>query len=47
MVHLVQLATRVPLELHKRLKLHCVKEGTSVLAFVQEALEKALNKAKK
>jgi predicted HicB family RNase H-like nuclease len=40
--HLVQLATRIPFELHKKLKLHCVKEGESVMAFVQQAIEKAL-----
>jgi predicted HicB family RNase H-like nuclease len=35
---LVQLATRVPRELHREIKLHCVANGLSVMDFVAEAL---------
>jgi predicted HicB family RNase H-like nuclease len=38
----VQLATRIPKPLHRRLKLHCVKSDVSVMDFVVEALEKLL-----
>jgi len=38
----VQLATRVPKELHRDLKLHCVKSDTSVMSFVVKALEERL-----
>jgi len=31
---LTQLATRIPKELHRRLKLHCVTNDTSVMEFV-------------
>ena len=31
-----QLATRIPKELHRRLKLHCVTHHTSVMDFVTE-----------
>src|SRR2546429_267341 len=41
----VQLATRIPKELHRRLKLHCVQTDTSVMDFVVSALEKKLEKA--
>ena len=41
----VQLATRIPKELHRRLKLHCVQTDTSVMDFVVAALEKKLEKA--
>lgn len=37
-----QLATRIPKELHRRLKLHCVTKDVSVMAFVVAALEAAL-----
>ncbi len=42
--HLVQLATRVPVDLYKRIKLHCVKEEISIMTFVTGAIEKALKK---
>jgi len=35
---LTQLATRIPKELHHRLKLHCVTHDTSVMDFVTEAI---------
>jgi hypothetical protein len=41
----VQLATRIPKELHRQLKLHCVECDTSVMDFVVAALEEKLAKA--
>lgn len=38
----VQLATRIPKQLHRELKLHCVKQDVSVMAFVVSALEDKL-----
>ena len=37
-----QLATRVPKELHRRLKLHCVTHDIAVMHFVIEAIEEEL-----
>jgi hypothetical protein len=37
-----QLATRIPKELHRQLKLHCVTNHTSVMDFVVEALKEKL-----
>lgn len=34
----VQLATRIPKQLHRELKLHCVKSDISVMEFVVNAL---------
>src|SRR5439155_1994304 len=34
-----QLATRIPKELHRRLKLHCVTNDKSVMHFVVQAIE--------
>ncbi len=34
----VQLATRIPKELHRTLKVHCVTHDTSVMDFVVAAL---------
>jgi predicted HicB family RNase H-like nuclease len=39
-----QLATRIPKELHRRLKLHCVTNDTSVMDFVVEALKEKLGR---
>ncbi len=39
-----QLATRIPKELHRRLKLHCVTHDVSVMAFVVEAIEERLGR---
>ena len=39
-----QLATRIPKELHRRLKLHCVTHDTSVMEFVTEAIEEKLGR---
>jgi hypothetical protein len=41
----VQLATRIPKDLHRHLKLHCVESDTSVMDFVVEALEEKLSKS--
>jgi predicted HicB family RNase H-like nuclease len=38
----VQLATRIPKELHRRLKLHCVTHDIMVQQFVTEAIEEKL-----
>ena len=38
----VQLATRIPKELHRRLKLHCVTHEVSVMDFVVRAIEEKL-----
>ena len=39
-----QLATRIPKELHPRLKLHCVTNDIAVMEFVVEALEEKLGR---
>ena len=44
---LVQLATRVPRELHRAIKLHCVGVGMSVMEFVEAALVSKLEQEKK
>ena len=41
----VQLATRIPKDLHRQLKLHCVQSDTSVMDFVVQSLEEKLAKA--
>jgi len=38
----VQLATRIPKQLHRELKLHCVKSDVSVMDFVVGALQDKL-----
>ncbi len=38
----VQLATRIPKDLHRQLKLHCVQTDTSVMDFVVAALRDKL-----
>jgi len=43
----VQLATRVPKDLHRRLKLHCVTHDSSVMAFVVRAIEERLARVAK
>jgi predicted HicB family RNase H-like nuclease len=40
----VQLATRIPKQLHRDLKLHCVKSDISVMEFVVRALEEKLSR---
>ena len=42
----VQLATRIPKELHRRLKLHCVTNDIAVMEFVVEALEEKLGRTR-
>jgi predicted HicB family RNase H-like nuclease len=39
-----QLATRIPKELHRRLKLHCVTNDIMLMNFVVEAIEEKLGK---
>ena len=38
----VQLATRVPKNLHRALRLYCVRAGVSLMEFVVQALEEKL-----
>ena len=40
----VQLATRIPKQLHRELKLHCVKADVSLMEFVVSALEDKLQR---
>jgi predicted HicB family RNase H-like nuclease len=39
-----QLATRIPKELHRRLKLHCVTHETMLQHFVVEAIQEKLGR---
>ncbi len=41
---IAQLATRIPKELHRRLKLHCVTLEIAVMEFVVEAIEGKLGR---
>ena len=41
---LVQLATRIPKDLHRRLKLHCVTHDIMLQHFVLEAIEEKLGR---
>ena len=41
---LTQLATRIPKDLHRRLKLHCVTNDIMVQDFVVEAIEEKLGR---
>ena len=40
----VQLATRIPKDLHRRLKLHCVTHDIAVQDFVTQAIEEKLRR---
>jgi len=42
-----QLATRIPKELHRRLKLHCVTLDIVLMRFVVEAIEEKLGRKAK
>ena len=44
---IAQLATRIPKDLHRRLKLHCVTHDTSVMDFVTQAIEEKLGRKAK
>jgi hypothetical protein len=39
-----QLATRIPKETHRRLKLHCVVHDSTVMDFIVAAIEEQLGK---
>lgn len=39
-----QLATRIPKELHRRLKLYCVESDVSVMDFVTEAIREKMGR---
>ena len=41
---IAQLATRIPKDLHRRLKLHCVTHDASVMEFVVGAIEEKLGR---
>ena len=41
---LVQLVTRIPKELHRRLKLHCVETDTALMHFVEVSVREKLAK---
>ena len=41
------LATRIPKDLHRRVRLHCVGKGTMLMDFVTEALEEKLRPKRK
>jgi predicted HicB family RNase H-like nuclease len=41
----VQLATRIPRRLHREMKLHCVSQEVSLMAFVVDALREKLGAA--
>jgi predicted HicB family RNase H-like nuclease len=38
----VQLATRIPRRVHREMKLHCVSQEVSLMAFVVDALREKL-----
>jgi predicted HicB family RNase H-like nuclease len=40
----MQLATRIPKEVHRRLKLHCVTNDIMLQRFVTEAIEEKLGR---
>jgi len=42
-----QLATRIPKDLHRRLKLHCVTHDIALMEFVVEAIEEKLGRKAK
>ena len=42
---LIQLATRIPKNLHREIKLFCVQSGISVMEFVAAALEDKLRRS--
>lgn len=44
---LTQLATRIPKDLHRRLRLHCVTQELTVMAFVIRAIEERLAREKR
>ena len=41
---IAQLATRIPKDLHRRLKLHCVTHEIAVQDFVTQAIEEKLGR---
>ena len=44
---IAQLATRIPKDLHRRVKLHCVTFDTSLMDFVTQAIEEKLGRKAK
>jgi hypothetical protein len=45
--NLTLMATRLPHEVYKAVKIHCVEDGISMMSFVTEALIEKLKKASK
>jgi predicted HicB family RNase H-like nuclease len=41
---MVQLATRLPKTLHRRVRIHCVKTETTLMSFVIQALSEKLKR---
>jgi predicted HicB family RNase H-like nuclease len=39
-----QLATRIPKDLRRRLRLHCIETGVSVMEFVRHAIREKLDR---
>ena len=44
---LAQLSTRIPKDLHRRLKLHCVTNDVMVQDFVTEAIEEKVGRQRR
>jgi predicted HicB family RNase H-like nuclease len=44
---MVQLATRIPKDIHRRLRLHCVTQELTMMEFVIRAIEERLVRDKK
>jgi predicted HicB family RNase H-like nuclease len=44
---MVQLATRIPKDIHRRLRLHCVTQELTMMEFVIRAIEERLARDKK
>lgn len=46
-MNLIQLATRIPRELHRTLKIHCAETDEPVMDFITRAITNELAKVKK
>jgi hypothetical protein len=43
----VMVSTRIPKELHRRMRLHCVTRETKMMDFVTAAIDEALRKSRR
>ena len=43
-VPLIPLATRMPKELHRRMKVHCLESETTIMAFTNTAIRERLER---